>query len=165
MHFAGQAAAQSEQPTHFSSPVSSKRCIRWRPRKRGYTGVFSSGYWIVTVPSGTRANTVARPRRVMPNARYTPPSPPGSGPRSTSITESGGGYGLIYGHLPTDVQRRLGAWGEAADGGRCPSGHDHQDRRDQDVQGGERQQDLPAERHELVVAEARQRSPNPDEED
>ena len=32
---AGQAAAHSEQPTHFSRPVSSKRCSRWRPRKRG----------------------------------------------------------------------------------------------------------------------------------
>ena len=31
----GQAAAQSEQPTHFSSPVSSKRWSLWRPRKRG----------------------------------------------------------------------------------------------------------------------------------
>ena len=29
------AAAQSEQPTHFSRPVSSKRCSLWRPRKRG----------------------------------------------------------------------------------------------------------------------------------
>ena len=34
---AGQAAAHSEQPTHFSSPFSC-RCRRWRPRKRGYTG-------------------------------------------------------------------------------------------------------------------------------
>ena len=29
------AAAQSEQPTHFSSPVSSKRWSLWRPRNRG----------------------------------------------------------------------------------------------------------------------------------
>ena len=35
MQSAGQAAAHSEQPTHFSSPVSSNRCSLWRPRKRG----------------------------------------------------------------------------------------------------------------------------------
>ena len=29
------AAAQREQPTHFSRPVSSKRWSLWRPRKRG----------------------------------------------------------------------------------------------------------------------------------
>ena len=34
MQSAGQAAAQSEQPTHFSNPLSC-RCSRWRPRKRG----------------------------------------------------------------------------------------------------------------------------------
>ena len=35
MQSAGQAAAHSEHPTHFSSPVSSNRCSLWRPRKRG----------------------------------------------------------------------------------------------------------------------------------
>ena len=34
MQSAGQAAAQREQPTHFSSPFS-KRLSRCRPRKRG----------------------------------------------------------------------------------------------------------------------------------
>src|SRR5215217_5957755 len=38
MQSAGQAAAHSEQPTHFSSPVSSKRCSLCRPRKLGYAG-------------------------------------------------------------------------------------------------------------------------------
>ena len=69
MQSAGQAAAHSEQPTHFSRPVSSKRCSLWRPRKRGYTGVFSSGYWIVSGPSKIRANVVRRPFSVAPNAR------------------------------------------------------------------------------------------------
>ena len=69
MQSAGQAAAQSEQPTHFSRPVSSKRWSLWRPRKRGYTGVFSSGYWIVTGPSMIRAKVVFRPRSVSPKAR------------------------------------------------------------------------------------------------
>src|SRR5678815_1191138 len=46
MQSAGQAAAQSEQPTHFSSPLS-WRFSRWRPRKRGYTGRLYSGYCCV----------------------------------------------------------------------------------------------------------------------
>ena len=69
MQSAGQAAAHSEQPTHFSSPVSSNRWSLWRPRKRGYTAVFSSGYWIVTGPSTMRAIVVFRPRRVSPKTR------------------------------------------------------------------------------------------------
>jgi hypothetical protein len=46
MQSAGHAAAQSEQPTHFSSPFSYtfNRC---RPRKRGYTGRLYSGYCCV----------------------------------------------------------------------------------------------------------------------
>ena len=51
MQSAGHAAAHSEQPTHFSRPVSSKRCRRWRPRKRGETGVFSSGDWMGVGPA------------------------------------------------------------------------------------------------------------------
>src|SRR5438874_832347 len=46
MQSAGQAAAQSEHPTHFSSPFS-YRCSLWRPRKRGYTGRLYSGYCCV----------------------------------------------------------------------------------------------------------------------
>ena len=69
MQSAGQAAAHSEQPTHFSSPVSSKRCSLWRPRKRGKTGVFSSGYWIVCGFSTKRPNVVRRPFSVAPKAR------------------------------------------------------------------------------------------------
>src|SRR5919109_3347686 len=80
MQSAGQAAAHSEQPTHFSRPESSKRWSLWRPRKRGYTGTFSSGYWIVVVPSTRLANTVFMPRRVSPKARYRPDGPPGWGP-------------------------------------------------------------------------------------
>ena len=34
MQSAGHAAAQSEQPTHFSNPFSCRQ-RRWRPRKRG----------------------------------------------------------------------------------------------------------------------------------
>ncbi len=43
-------------------------------------------------------------------------------------------------------------------------GHQH-DRRHEHVQGRERQQDLPAEGHQLVVAQARQRGADPDEEE
>ena len=46
MQSAGQAAAQSEQPTHFSSPFAC-RWSRCRPRKRGYTGRLNSGYCCV----------------------------------------------------------------------------------------------------------------------
>src|SRR5580765_5750454 len=46
MQSAGQAAAQSEQPTHFSSPFEC-RCSWCRPRKRGYTGRLYSGYCCV----------------------------------------------------------------------------------------------------------------------
>ena len=93
MQSAGQAAAHSEQPTHFSSPVSSNRCSLWRPRKRGYTGVFSSGYWYVCVPSAQRARVVFRPRSVSPNARYVPRTGPPFGARTTSMTSGPGSYG------------------------------------------------------------------------
>src|SRR5215210_8616150 len=46
MQSAGHAAAQSEQPTHFSSPFSCT-CNRCRPRKRGYSGRLYSGYCCV----------------------------------------------------------------------------------------------------------------------
>src|SRR3954469_16748850 len=46
MQSAGHAAAQSEQPTHFSRPFSCL-CRRCRPRKRGYTGRLYSGYCCV----------------------------------------------------------------------------------------------------------------------
>src|SRR5438105_889076 len=138
MQSAGQAAAHSEQPTHFSSPVSSKRCSRWRPRKRGYTGTFSSGYWIVFGPSMMREKVVFRPRSVSPKARYAPPAPPGSGPRWTAIVSLPGSQAMSV-------------------------GGDDQDRGDEGVDGRERQQDLPAEAHQLVVAQARQRRADPDE--
>src|ERR671936_109924 len=46
MQSAGQAAAQSEQPTHFSSPFS-WRCSPWRARESGETGRLYSGYCCV----------------------------------------------------------------------------------------------------------------------
>src|SRR3954464_13352776 len=46
MQSAGHAAAQSEQPTHFSSPFSCSQ-RRWRPRKRGLPGRFDSVYCCV----------------------------------------------------------------------------------------------------------------------
>src|SRR2546423_10914705 len=144
MQSAGQAAAHSEQPTHFSSPVSSKRWSLWRPRKRGYTGTFSSGYWTVTGPSTMRMNVVLRPRSVSPNARYAPPAPPGSGPRWTSTTSS---PGLQVIGPPASVRRH------------------HENRRDKRIQGCHGQQDLPPEAHQLVVAQARHRRPDPDEQD
>src|SRR3954447_7906334 len=64
MQSAGQAAAHSQQPTHFSRPVSWKRWSLCGPRKRGYTGTFSSGYWMVFGPSTKRAMVVLRPRSV-----------------------------------------------------------------------------------------------------
>src|ERR1700689_2549217 len=102
MQSAGQAAAQSEQPTHFSSPgwagsEVSNLCSRWRPRKRGYTGTFSSGYWIVTGPSMIRANVVFSPRSVSPNVRYAPAARLGAGWRMTSMTSADGSYGDISG--------------------------------------------------------------------
>jgi hypothetical protein len=42
---------------------------RWRPRKRGKTGVFSSGYSIVWGPSTRRAKVVFNPRIVSPKTR------------------------------------------------------------------------------------------------
>src|SRR5215210_4427868 len=142
MQSAGQAAAHSEQPTHFSRPVSAKRWRRCRPRKRGYTGTFSSGYWKVVVPSGMRANVVLRPRSVSPNARYTPPAPPGCGARCTAMTSSPG-FQAMWGF--DSVER-----------------HDD-DRRDEGAQGRQRQEHLPAEAHQLVVAQARQRRADPEE--
>ncbi len=105
MQSAGQAAAHSEQPTHFSRPVSSKRCSLCRPRKRGYTGTFSSGYWIVLVPSAMRPNVVFRPRAVSTKVRHAPRAAPGAGGRWTSITSSPG------------LQRLRGSVAVAVDGG------------------------------------------------
>src|SRR5258708_462808 len=93
-----------------------------------------------------RANVVFSPRRVSPKARYTPPAPPGRGPRWTAMTSSPGFQGMW----------RLGS---------VSVGHDEDDRRDQGVQGRQRQEDLPAEAHELVVAQARERRADPEEEE
>src|SRR3954463_99963 len=92
MQPAGQAAAQRRQPTHFSSPESSKRCSLWRPRKRGYTGVFSSGYWIVTGPSTRRAEGVFRARSVSPEAREGA-APPARGPAEGAVGAAGAAGG------------------------------------------------------------------------
>src|SRR3954447_17834962 len=90
-----------------------------------------------------RANVVFRPRRVSPNARYTPPAPPGRGARCTAMTSSPGFQGMGF----VSVE-----------------GHED-DGRDQGVQSRQRQEDLPAEAHELVVAQARQRRADPEEEE
>src|SRR5207302_1101905 len=104
MQSAGQAAAQSEQPTHFSSPFS-YRCSRCRPRKRGYTGRLNSGYcWVIGFLNNCR-NVTAKP-----------------------LTLSSG-CGLI-------------------------SDPDDQQGGDDGVDRGDGQQHLPAEPHQLVVAEA-----------
>src|SRR5581483_12088934 len=63
MQSAGHAAAQSEQPTHFSSPFSC-RCSRCRPRKRGYTGRMYSGYWTVIGLLKSWRNVTAKPLSV-----------------------------------------------------------------------------------------------------
>src|SRR5438132_3907481 len=60
MQSAGQAAAHSEQPTHFSSPFSC-RCRRWRPWKRGYTGRLYSGYCCVIGFLNSCRNVTAKP--------------------------------------------------------------------------------------------------------
>src|SRR5215510_6186803 len=102
MQSAGQAAAQSEQPTHFSRPFSCtwRRC---RPRKRGYTGRLYSGYCCVIGFLNSWPKVTANPLRL-------------------SI-----GCGLI------------------SDQGDEEGGDDRVQRRD-------REQDLPAEPHQLVVA-------------
>src|SRR5262245_23758435 len=117
MQSAGHAAAQSEQPTHFSSPFS-WRWSRCRPRKRGYTGRLYSGYCcVIGLPKSCR-NVTANPRRVSIACGIT----------------------------------------------RCSSNEDHQEGRDERVDRGDGEQDLPAEAHQLVVAQARQRGTDPDEE-
>src|SRR5205809_7170425 len=113
MQSAGQAAAQSEQPTHFSRPFSC-RWRRCRPRNRGYTGRLYSGYCCVIGFLNSWPKVTAKPLRL-------------------SI-----GCGLI------------------SDQGDEEGGDDGVQRRD-------RQEDLPAEAHQLVVAEARQRRAQPDE--
>src|SRR5436309_6346302 len=60
MQSAGHAAAQSEQPTHFSSPLR-WRCSRWRPRNRGYTGRLYSGYCCVIGFLKSCLNVTAKP--------------------------------------------------------------------------------------------------------
>src|SRR5918994_4589412 len=105
MQSAGHAAAQSEQPTHFSSPFSCRHS-RCRPRKRGYTGRLYSGYCCVI-------GFLKICLKVTPK------------PLSEPIA------GLVNPHH----QER---------------GHDGVERRD-----GE--QELPAEAHQLVVAQARER--------
>src|SRR5919199_2803817 len=94
-----------------------------------------------------RANVVFRPRSVSPKARYRPPAPPGCGAVWTAMTS------------PPGVQ---GMWALRALGS---VGHDEDDRRDQRVQGRQRQEHLPAEAHELVVAQARERRADPEEEE
>ena len=57
------AAAQSEQPTHFSRPFSC-RCSRCRPRKRGYTGRLYSGYCCVMGLRKICRKVTAKPLRL-----------------------------------------------------------------------------------------------------
>src|SRR5215210_4424350 len=111
MQSAGQAAAQSEQPTHFSSPFS-WRWRMWRPRKRGYTGRLYSGYCSVT---GFRN----RCRKVTPKP----------------LIESTTAISLLE---------------REEHGG------------DDEVQRGDREEHLPADAHEAVVAHSRERRAHPD---
>src|SRR5438034_7071565 len=115
MQSAGHAAAQSEQPTHFSSPLR-WRCSRWRPRNRGYTGRLYSGYCCVIGFLKSCLNVTAKPLTL-------------------SI-----GCGL----MSLDP--------------------DHEERRDDRVDGRDRQQHLPPEAHQLVVAQPRNGGAHPDEE-
>src|SRR5205085_1338927 len=114
MQSAGQAAAQSEQPTHFSSPFSWV-CRRCRPRYRGYTGRLYSGYCCVIGFLKTCFSVTPKPFNVF-------------GTTATSLD-------------PDDEE----------------GGHEG-------VERGHGQQDLPPEPHQLVVAEARLRRAQPDEE-
>ena len=70
--------------------MSSKRCSLWRPRKRGNTGTFSSGYCTVVVPAKICPKVVFSPRAVSRNVRQVPRVAPGLGERTTSITSSAG---------------------------------------------------------------------------
>src|SRR5438876_150883 len=150
MQSAGQAAAHREQPTHFSRPESSKRWSLWRPLKRGYTGIFSSGYSTVAAGSTKRPSVVARPRSVSRNVRQVPRAAPGAGVRWTTTTSSPGF------HIET-------ATGE--DSPAISVRDDHEDRGDEGVDRSQRQQHLPAEAHQLVVAQARERGAHPDEQE
>src|ERR1700677_3636820 len=114
MQSAGQAAAHSEQPTHFSRPVSSNLCNLCRPRKRGYTGVFSSGYWTVTGFSVNRPNVVIRPRSVSTNVRHVPRAGPGAGVRWTWITSSPGLQAVTVTPPTPAPPGAGGSWGEFA---------------------------------------------------
>src|ERR687884_723417 len=116
MQSAGQAAAHSEQPTHFSSPFSWRQ-RRWRPRKRGYTGRLYSGYCCVIGFLKICLKVTPKPLIVV------------------------NGCGLIS------------------------VGPDDDEGRDERVQRRRRQEDLPAEAHQLVVAQPRQRRAQPDEQE
>src|SRR5438128_7012509 len=150
MQSAGHAAAQSEQPTHFSSPESSKRWSLCRPLKRGYTGVFSSGYSTVAAGSMKRPSVVKRPRAVSPNVRQIPRRAPGAGVRWTTTTSWPGFHvETARGEGSADISVR---------------GH-HEDGGHEGVHGRQREEHLPAEAHQLVVAQARERGAHPDEQE
>src|SRR5207244_4517876 len=157
MQSAGHAAAQSEQPTHFSRPawapfwgMSSKRWSLCRPLKRGYTGVFSSGYSTVAAGSAKRPSVVKRPRTVSRNVRQVPRTAPGRGVRCTTTTASPGFH--------VETARGEGWPGISVRGHHEDGGHEC-------VHGRERQEHLPAEAHQLVVAQARERGAHPDEQE
>src|SRR5215216_3100028 len=116
MQSAGHAAAQSEQPTHFSNPFSCRQS-RWRPRQRGYTGRLYSGYCCVIGFLKICLSVTPKPR-----------------------TESNG-WGLMRASIDQ---------------------HHEEGRRDR-VHRCDREEHLPAEAHELVVPQPRQRRADPDE--
>src|SRR6266508_3244069 len=146
MQSAGQAAAHKEQPTHFSSPFSC-RCSRWRPRKRGYTGRLYSGYcWVI----GFRKIC----RKVTPN--------PFSDPKGCALIRRPF-------RLPSEATGQADSAKNAQHflrrGTVGPSEGHHQDRGHEGVQRRHRQQHLPAEPHQLVVAEAGHSRPDPHEDE
>src|SRR4249919_913795 len=137
MQSAGQAAAQSEQPTHFSSPFS---CVwsRCRPRKRGYTGRLYSGYCCVIGLRKICLNVTPKPL-TLSSGRGLTASPPYVRRVDPSFQTDA---------RAKPVRPEVGIARDASsEGHHTGRGHERVDRR-------EGQQHLPAEVHQLVVAQA-----------
>src|SRR4051794_22073432 len=105
MASAGQAQAQSSQPTHFSRPSGCR--LSWcRPWKRGWVGTLTSGYSSVT----TRVNIVVK---VTPKPAIL----------SLMLAGRSSPSGLVSGWSAT-ADLLLGRRLRAAVAGGCAGGHD-----------------------------------------
>src|SRR5262245_44336812 len=168
MQSAGQAAAHSEQPTHFSSPFSCL-CRRWRPRKRGYTARLNSGYCCVIGFRKICRKVTPKPLRVENGWAISGVSGRDArdSPARTEHAEDAGRPRT--GTYVADRGRRHAKRSQPREAcvsrPEAPLKRHHQDRRHDGVDGRHRKQHLPAEAHELVVSEPWERRPNPDEDE